>query len=165
MVSWAPACNRSLNISCRFAIERTTTVINIWFWARNDGSVPSDIKGGASVNTNDWVNYFIDSNLQLVLLRNRENPRLRSLIHRAISLHSFKSTTSLSTWHYVSYHRHKHGFFAVFIVSQVESGPVPCIVRMDALLHVLVSLQTVHFCQGSLNISGCRICQQQPCSI
>ncbi|KAJ6481084.1 glycoside hydrolase family 16 protein [Mycena sanguinolenta] len=38
-----------------YAIERTTSFINVWFWSRNDASVPADVKaGGTSVNTNAW---------------------------------------------------------------------------------------------------------------
>ncbi|KAI0759554.1 laminarinase [Trametes elegans] len=38
-----------------YAMERTNSFIKIWFWSRNDGSVPSDVKNGASsVNTGNW---------------------------------------------------------------------------------------------------------------
>ncbi|KAF8876314.1 2 beta-glucan [Infundibulicybe gibba] len=38
-----------------YAVERTTAFIRVWFWARNDGSVPADVKNGAtSVNTDNW---------------------------------------------------------------------------------------------------------------
>ncbi|KAF7370092.1 Glycoside hydrolase family 16 protein [Mycena sanguinolenta] len=38
-----------------YAIERTTSFINVWFWSRNDASVPADVKaGGTSINTNAW---------------------------------------------------------------------------------------------------------------
>ncbi|KAF8803219.1 glycoside hydrolase family 16 protein [Phlegmacium glaucopus] len=37
-----------------FAIERTTTFIKVWFWARNDNSVPLDIKSDLFVNTDSW---------------------------------------------------------------------------------------------------------------
>ncbi|KAF9475568.1 endo-1,3(4)-beta-glucanase [Pholiota conissans] len=38
-----------------FAIERTTSFINVWFWPRNSGSVPSDVKSGASkAVTDNW---------------------------------------------------------------------------------------------------------------
>lgn len=37
-------------------MERTNQHINVYFWSRNDGSVPSDIKNGAStINTSNWV--------------------------------------------------------------------------------------------------------------
>jgi hypothetical protein len=40
----------------RYAIERTDSFIKIWFWARNDGLVPSDVANGcSSVNTDNWV--------------------------------------------------------------------------------------------------------------
>jgi len=40
-------------------MERTNNFINVWFWARNDGSVPADIKYGASnINTGNWVSAF-----------------------------------------------------------------------------------------------------------
>lgn len=39
-----------------YAMERTNQHINVYFWSRNDGSVPSDIKNGAStINTSNWV--------------------------------------------------------------------------------------------------------------
>lgn len=39
-----------------YAMERTTTFIKVWFWPRNSGSVPSDVRnGGSSVNTGNWV--------------------------------------------------------------------------------------------------------------
>jgi hypothetical protein len=42
--------------STRYAVERTDSSINIWFWARNDGLVPSDVANGrSSVNTDHWV--------------------------------------------------------------------------------------------------------------
>ncbi|KAK7058180.1 glycoside hydrolase family 16 protein [Favolaschia claudopus] len=38
-----------------FAIERTNTFINVWFWPRNAGNVPADVRsGGTSVNTGSW---------------------------------------------------------------------------------------------------------------
>jgi len=38
-----------------YAIERTNTFIFVWFWSRNAGNVPADVKaGGASVNTAGW---------------------------------------------------------------------------------------------------------------
>lgn len=39
-----------------YALERTAAVIRVWFWARNDTSIPSDITSGAStINTSKWV--------------------------------------------------------------------------------------------------------------
>lgn len=39
-----------------YAMERTTSHINVYFWARNDANVPSDLKNGAStINTSNWV--------------------------------------------------------------------------------------------------------------
>ncbi|KAJ7197730.1 glycoside hydrolase family 16 protein [Mycena pura] len=38
-----------------YAIERTNTFINVWFWARGATNVPSDVRaGGTSVNTANW---------------------------------------------------------------------------------------------------------------
>ncbi|KAI0051465.1 glycoside hydrolase family 16 protein [Auriscalpium vulgare] len=38
-----------------YAMERTSSFVKVWFWARNDGSVPSDVMNGAnSVNTDNW---------------------------------------------------------------------------------------------------------------
>lgn len=39
-----------------YAMERTNNFIKVWFWPRNSGSVPSDMKTGASsINTDNWV--------------------------------------------------------------------------------------------------------------
>ena len=39
----------------RYAIERTTTFIKIWFWPRGASNIPSDVLNGASsVNTDNW---------------------------------------------------------------------------------------------------------------
>ncbi len=41
---------------CRFAVERTSTFIKAWFWPRNAGNVPVDVKNGQTVvNTGSWV--------------------------------------------------------------------------------------------------------------
>ncbi|KAF8193714.1 laminarinase [Pholiota molesta] len=38
-----------------FAIERTASFIYVWFWPRNSGSVPSDVRSGASqAVTDNW---------------------------------------------------------------------------------------------------------------
>ncbi|KAF7297132.1 Glycoside hydrolase family 16 protein [Mycena indigotica] len=38
-----------------YAIERTTTFINVWFWPRGATNVPADVRsGGTSVNTAGW---------------------------------------------------------------------------------------------------------------
>ncbi|TFK39334.1 putative laminarinase [Crucibulum laeve] len=38
-----------------YAMERRSNFIKVWFWGRNDGSVPSDVKNGASgINTDTW---------------------------------------------------------------------------------------------------------------
>ncbi|KAF4622600.1 hypothetical protein D9613_009003 [Agrocybe pediades] len=38
-----------------YAMERSSTYIKVWFWSRNDGSVPSEVRNGASqVNPNNW---------------------------------------------------------------------------------------------------------------
>ncbi|KAG6917639.1 hypothetical protein DXG01_001746 [Tephrocybe rancida] len=52
-VSYGPAFNN--NGGGWYAVERTTSYIKVWFWARNDASTPSDVKNGASsVNTGNW---------------------------------------------------------------------------------------------------------------
>jgi hypothetical protein len=39
-----------------FAMERNNNFIKVWFWPRNSGSVPSDLRNGAqTVNTDSWV--------------------------------------------------------------------------------------------------------------
>nr|GAT50274.1 glycoside hydrolase family 16 protein [Mycena chlorophos] len=38
-----------------YAIERTNTFINVWFWTRDASNVPADVRaGGTSVNTGGW---------------------------------------------------------------------------------------------------------------
>ncbi|KAJ7891683.1 glycoside hydrolase family 16 protein [Mycena olivaceomarginata] len=38
-----------------YAIERTNSFINIWFWSRNAANVPADVSaGGTTVDTSDW---------------------------------------------------------------------------------------------------------------
>ncbi|KAJ7058189.1 glycoside hydrolase family 16 protein [Mycena amicta] len=38
-----------------YAIERTNTFINVWFWPRSASNVPADVRaGGTSVNTANW---------------------------------------------------------------------------------------------------------------
>ena len=37
-------------------MERTDSFIKVWFWTRNAGNVPSDVKNGATtVDTDNWV--------------------------------------------------------------------------------------------------------------
>ncbi|EPQ55426.1 endo-beta-glucanase [Gloeophyllum trabeum ATCC 11539] len=51
--SFGPAFNQ--NGGGWYAMERTSTFIKVWFWARNDPSVPADVSSGAqSVNTDAW---------------------------------------------------------------------------------------------------------------
>ena len=39
-----------------YAMERTDSFIKVWFWTRNAGNVPSDVKNGATtVDTDNWV--------------------------------------------------------------------------------------------------------------
>ena len=41
---------------CRYAMERTTTFIKVWFWPRQASDVPSDVRNGnsGSINTDAW---------------------------------------------------------------------------------------------------------------
>ncbi|KAI0072358.1 putative laminarinase [Panus rudis PR-1116 ss-1] len=51
--SYGPAFNA--NGGGWYAMERTNTFIKVWFWPRNAGNVPSDVRnGGSSVNTDNW---------------------------------------------------------------------------------------------------------------
>ncbi|KZV64904.1 glycoside hydrolase family 16 protein [Peniophora sp. CONT] len=51
--SYGPAFNA--NGGGWYAMERTNNFVKVWFFARNDGSVPADIKNGASsINTDNW---------------------------------------------------------------------------------------------------------------
>jgi hypothetical protein len=43
----------------RFAMERTSSFIKVWFWSRAAGGIPSDVlNGGSTVNTDNWVHTF-----------------------------------------------------------------------------------------------------------
>jgi len=38
-----------------YAMERTNSFVKVWFWGRSEGSIPGDLKNGAtSVNTDTW---------------------------------------------------------------------------------------------------------------
>ncbi|KAF7298826.1 putative glycosidase C21B10.07 [Mycena indigotica] len=38
-----------------YAVERTNSFINVWFWSRSAGNVPADVaQGGSSVDTSTW---------------------------------------------------------------------------------------------------------------
>ncbi|KAF4601521.1 hypothetical protein EYR38_006175 [Pleurotus pulmonarius] len=51
--SYGPAFNS--NGGGWFAVERTSTFIKAWFWPRNAGNVPADVKNGQTVvNTGSW---------------------------------------------------------------------------------------------------------------
>jgi hypothetical protein len=55
---------------CRYAMERTTSSIKVWFWERDDRSAPFDATSGASsIDTNFWV---------MVLIYVRLNAYIRS---------------------------------------------------------------------------------------
>jgi len=42
-----------------YAMERTTSYIKVWYWARNDNSIPSDVKSGSSsIQTSNWPTPF-----------------------------------------------------------------------------------------------------------
>jgi len=46
-----------------YVLERTPTYLKVWFWSRNDGNVPAEVRnGGSQVNPNNWVRetaYFL----------------------------------------------------------------------------------------------------------
>jgi hypothetical protein len=45
-------------ITCRYAIERTSDFIKVWFWPRS--GAPSDVQNRESrVNTDGWVSLYI----------------------------------------------------------------------------------------------------------
>ncbi|KAF9490953.1 endo-beta-glucanase [Pleurotus eryngii] len=51
--SYGPAFNS--NGGGWYAVERTSTFIKAWFWPRNAGNVPADVKNGQTVvNTGSW---------------------------------------------------------------------------------------------------------------
>ncbi|KAI0799792.1 putative laminarinase [Irpex lacteus] len=38
-----------------YAMERTSSFLKVWFWPRNAGNIPNDLKSGASsINTGNW---------------------------------------------------------------------------------------------------------------
>jgi hypothetical protein len=53
----AEACRSNfIYVITRYALERTHDFIKVWFWSRNNKSVPDDVKNGASsVETDGWV--------------------------------------------------------------------------------------------------------------
>ena len=54
--------SESVHITYGYMVLPYSAHINVYFWARNDGSVPSDVKNGAStINTSNWVSPFFDS--------------------------------------------------------------------------------------------------------
>ena len=41
-------------------MERTDTSIKVWYWLRNAGNVPSDVrKGSSTINTSNWVSSLL----------------------------------------------------------------------------------------------------------
>lgn len=43
-------------------MERTSDEVKVWFWSRQDSTVPGDVQSGADeVNTNNWVCYRTSS--------------------------------------------------------------------------------------------------------
>lgn len=62
----------------RYAMERTDTEINVWFWPRRGSSVPNDVIGSSSsVNPQNWVS---DRNLYYLMRLWTHAPV--SIIHR-----------------------------------------------------------------------------------
>ena len=56
MVTWVIEDFFQLNEIYRFVVERTPTYIKVWFWSRNDPTVPHDVVGGGHlVNPSHWV--------------------------------------------------------------------------------------------------------------
>ncbi len=58
MVSPCPfIINRTAeNLVKRYAVEKTDTYIKVFFWARNDASVPVGVRdGNGDVDTANWV--------------------------------------------------------------------------------------------------------------
>ncbi|KNZ74687.1 putative glycosidase C21B10.07 [Termitomyces sp. J132] len=66
-LSYGPTFNN--NGGGWFAVERATTYIKVWFWARNDTSVPTDVENGASsVDSSNWgtpTAYFPNTNCDI----------------------------------------------------------------------------------------------------
>lgn len=46
----------ALLMCARYAIERTSSFIKVWFWSRAADGIPSDVMNGSDeVNTDNWV--------------------------------------------------------------------------------------------------------------
>ncbi|TFY60538.1 hypothetical protein EVJ58_g5086 [Rhodofomes roseus] len=60
-----------------YAMERTAAYIRVWFWSRNDSSIPSDITSGASsVDTDNWgqpIAFFPDTDCDIGSVLKRNN--------------------------------------------------------------------------------------------
>ena len=55
---------------CRYAMERTTGFIKIWFWSRDSKVVPSDVSndGSGLINTDAWgipIAHFPNTNCDI----------------------------------------------------------------------------------------------------
>lgn len=55
-------------------MERTTDFIKVWFWARNDNSVPSDVKGSTAVDTDNWVLLPLDYDFAIDFITKQGTP-------------------------------------------------------------------------------------------
>ncbi|KAI0726247.1 putative beta-glucanase from glycoside hydrolase family GH16 [Fomitopsis betulina] len=60
-----------------YALERTASFIRVWFWSRNDTTVPSEISSGASaINTSKWgtpIAFFPNTNCNFASLFQRNS--------------------------------------------------------------------------------------------
>lgn len=87
----------------RYVMERNEKSIKVWFWARNDPSVPSDIINGASsISPDTWVRHSSISRMPTLTNKSiRESLPGCFLARIAIFRHISSNTTLSSTWHSV----------------------------------------------------------------
>lgn len=54
-----------------YAMERTTDIIQVWFWARNDTTVLNDLESGADgIVTDNWVSTILTKTISCLLNSN-----------------------------------------------------------------------------------------------
>jgi len=88
----------------RYVLERSPQYIKIWFWARNDPSVPSEVVNGAAVvDPNTWVSNSQPSLFgRLIGISSREPQRHTFPIPHVIFLLTCGIISSSSIWRFVN---------------------------------------------------------------
>jgi len=80
-------------------MERTPNYIRVWFWPRNAGNVPAEVKNGAGSfgSTAGWVRRILDIVYLTLTFALRERQLPTSQTPTATFRNSSKSITSSST--------------------------------------------------------------------